>query len=109
MMSFRLWCWMCWSAMLIFVLAFAAPFLPSRWTDHLVWMVYLILPVGILGALFGILLAFGKLKMTCPQCGRSGSVGATQGMMWVNCKSCGSIGARIRPFGPRFERIDEDS
>ena len=44
------------------------------------------------GAVMGIMLALGKLKMLCPFCGKLGDVGGSkQEGMWMECDQCGFV------------------
>jgi hypothetical protein len=48
--------------------------------------------LGVTGAVMGGFLAFGKLKMLCPFCGKSGRVGASQsGGLGLVCETCGIV------------------
>ena len=62
------------------------------------------------GALLGGALAFGRLRMRCPFCGRYGLVGGNkEDGLWLYCDDCGCVhGAGI--FGLRLvrEQLDND-
>ena len=46
----------------------------------------------LVGAYLGILMSFGRLRMSCPFCGKSGRVGGSKAKgMWMECDSCGFI------------------
>ncbi len=48
--------------------------------------------LGLVGAVMGIMMVFGKLLMRCPFCGRPGPVGGTKSEgMWMDCDACGHI------------------
>jgi hypothetical protein len=54
----------------------------------------------------GILMSFGRLRMACPFCGRSGRVGGSKAHgMWMECDSCGLIHGS-GPFRLRIMRED---
>jgi hypothetical protein len=72
---------------------------------------FILIPLCLIGALMGILMAFGKLRMLCPFCGRSGPAGASkQDGMWMKCESCGLIHSS-GPLGLKIvkEKIGEDA
>jgi hypothetical protein len=80
----------------------------AEWVSFLV--LCLLVPLCLIGAFMGILLALGKLRMACPFCGKSGPAGGNgRDGMYMVCESCGLI----RSGGPLYltiirEPIDED-
>lgn len=58
---------------------------------HLVAMgLFLFICLG--GAFLGTFVVFGKLRMSCPFCGKSGRVGVDkQYGMWMECGTCGLV------------------
>lgn len=67
--------------------------------------------LGLIGAFMGVLMVVGKLKMRCPFCGKSGTVGGNkEDGMWMECESCGYIHGS-GPLGlniVREEIVDDD-
>ena len=54
--------------------------------------VCILVPLCLTGAVMGIFLALGRLRMLCPFCGKSGRVGGSKrDGMWMECESCGFI------------------
>ena len=52
----------------------------------------ILIPLCFIGAFMAILMAFGKLKMLCPFCGRSGRIrGGRRRGIWLECESCGIV------------------
>jgi hypothetical protein len=50
------------------------------------------IPLCLVGAFLGVLMACHRLRMLCPFCGRSGYVGGNKrDGMWMVCDSCGFI------------------
>jgi len=65
----------------------------------------------LIGAFMGILMVVGRLRMGCPFCGKSGSVGGNKrDGMWMKCDSCGFVRGS-GPFGLTIvrEEIDHDA
>lgn len=60
------------------------------------------------GAFLGILMAFGRLRMRCPFCGRHGFVrGSQEDGVWLQCDHCGCVhGTGL--FGLRLIREPSD-
>lgn len=73
--------------------------------------------LGVIGAVMGILLACGKLRMRCPFCGRSGPILADRSLgLAMRCEECelvrcsGLLGLRIvREPWPWDEEDDEET
>ncbi len=64
----------------------------------------------LVGAVMGIIMAFGKLRMLCPFCGKSGRVGGSkQDGMWMECATCGFVHSS-GPLGLKIvrEEIEKD-
>lgn len=67
-------------------------------------MVLVFIPMGLTGAVMGLLIVCGRLRMGCPFCGRSGSAGGSKASgMWMECTTCGFIHGGGR-FGLRIVR-----
>lgn len=66
----------------------------------------MLIPLCLVGAYLGVLLSFGRLRMSCPFCGKSGRAGGSKAQgMWMECDSCG----RIQGSGPfRLRIVRED-
>lgn len=48
--------------------------------------------LGFLGAVFGVMMSFDKLKWGCPKCGRNGAVGGNEvDDLFLECSSCGVV------------------
>jgi hypothetical protein len=95
MIPFRLWFYLAKVGGTILLAAifftFTAPKDSVRGHVHDV-AVCLLIPLCLTGAFLGMLFAFGKLRMRCPFCGKSGKVGGSKGKgMWMVCESCGFI------------------
>ena len=70
----------------------------------------ILLPLCLVGAVMGIMMAFGKLRMLCPFCGMSGRAGGSkQDGIWMECETCGFIHSS-GPLGLKIvrEEISED-
>jgi hypothetical protein len=78
----------------LFAIIFATFFAPS---DSLLGRtrfvaMWILIPLCLIAAFMGILIAFGRLRMLCPFCGKSGRVGGNKrDGMWMECKSCGFV------------------
>ena len=93
---------------ILFAIIFATFFAPS---DSVVGRarfiaICILVPFCLIGAFMGILMAFGRLRMLCPFCGKSGHVGGTKRYeLWMECDSCGFI----HGTGPlRMELVREE-
>ncbi len=52
----------------------------------------LLAALAVSGAVMGILMVLGRLRMRCPFCGRSGTVGSSKrDGLWMECESCGFV------------------
>jgi predicted RNA-binding Zn-ribbon protein involved in translation (DUF1610 family) len=52
----------------------------------------LLIPLCLVGVYLGILMSFGRLRMSCPFCGKPGRAGGSKAQgMWMECDSCGFI------------------
>ncbi len=72
---------------LMFVLIFAGHEGPLVIVRNVV--IGMIVCLGVIGAILGILLTFGKLRMSCPFCGSAGEVGFGRGAdIWMECPNC---------------------
>ena len=65
-----------------------------------------LIPLCLVGMFLGILMSFGRLRMSCPFCGKPGRAGGSkaQGML-MTCNSCGLIHGS-GPFRLRIVRED---
>ena len=71
----------------------------------------ILVSLGLIGAFMGILMAFGRLRMLCPFCGKSGRVGGSKREgMWMVCETCGFVHSS-GPLGLKIvrEEIDDDA
>ena len=58
------------------------------------------------GAVMGILMVLGRLKMRCPFCNKSGLVGGSkQDGMWMECETCGLVHGS-GPLGLKIVRTE---
>ncbi len=112
-MPFRLWFYLAKVGGFILIAFIFATFFAPRDSAlghaRLVAMCILI-PLCLVGAVMGIMMAFGKLRMLCPFCGKSGRVGGSkQQGMWMVCETCGFIHSG-GPLGLKIvrEEISED-
>ena len=94
-MPFRLWFYLAKvGGFFLFAIIFATFFAPS---DSLLGRarfvaMCILVPLCLIGAFMGILMVFGRLRMLCPFCGKSGRVGGSKrDGMWMECESCGFI------------------
>ena len=94
-MPFRLWFYLAKvGGFILFAIIFATFFTPS---DGLIGRarfiaMCILVPLCLMGAFMGILMAFGRLRMLCPFCGKSGRVGGSKrDGMWLVCESCGFV------------------
>lgn len=113
-MPFRLWLYLAKVGgfiLLAFVFAtFLAPSDSALGHAHFVAACIFIL-LGVVGAVMGILMAFGKLRMLCPFCSKSGRVGGSKrDGIWMECESCGFIRCS-GPLGLKIvkEEVDDDT
>ena len=94
-MRFSFWFYTCKVAVLLFLLVFLGMLFgtQNRWLSVVGSMATAILVVLCsVGAVMGIMLALGKLKMLCPFCSRPGKVGGSKREgMWMECDQCGFI------------------
>jgi predicted RNA-binding Zn-ribbon protein involved in translation (DUF1610 family) len=66
----------------------------------------LLILLCLVGAYLGILMSLGRLRMSCPFCGKSGRAGGSKAQgMWMECESCGFIHGR-GPFRLLIVRED---
>jgi hypothetical protein len=62
-------------------------------------MIVAVMPLGLAGAWFAILLSLGKLRFDCPFCWtRSPVVGADKRNLYLECPNCGQVCVTSRPF-----------
>ncbi len=94
-MPFRLWFYLAKvGGFILFATIFATFSAPS---DSLLGRVRFIaicalVLLCLIGAFMGILMAFGRLRMLCPFCGKSGPAGGNKREgMWMECASCGLV------------------
>ena len=94
-MPFRLWNYLAKvGGFILFAIMLAAFFAPKNSilaaADSVALGILIVLCVT--GAVMGGFLAFGKLKMLCPFCGKSGRVGGSRnGGMAMECETCGIV------------------
>ena len=120
-MPFRLWFYLAkvggFILFAIIIATFFAPRDSALGQAGVVAMGVLIL-LGLVGAVMGIMMAFGKLRMLCPFCGKSG--GSKQQGMWMACETCGFIHSsgplglkivreRLATSTPQFESFPPNS
>jgi uncharacterized MnhB-related membrane protein len=103
-MPFRLWFY----ATKIFIPLMLLSFLPVIFfRNHLASAVQatatgLVVVLGITGAVMGVLMVMGRLRMRCPFCGQSGAAGGNSRMgIFMICERCGLV----RGGGPLNLRI----
>lgn len=111
-MPFRLWFYLTkvgpfiiFAAFVVFLMA------PANTTPLRIIAECTLILLGVVGAIFGILMVIGQLRMRCPFCQRSGKVGGDkQNGMWMICQSCGYIHGS-GPLGLKIvsEKIPEDT
>lgn len=66
----------------------------------------LFVPLCLVGAFMGVLVAFDRLRMLCPFCGRSGRVNGRKWKgIWLECEKCGLVHAS-GPLGLKIVRED---
>jgi hypothetical protein len=65
--------------------------------------------LGIVGGVLGIFFTIGRLRMRCPFCGQSGTVGGSREEgLWLDCDGCGIVrGAGL--FGLRLIREEAEN
>jgi len=94
-MPFRLWFYLTKIGGVAFfaVIALSLVFGDSRALGTVISVVTLVLiPLGLTGAVMGVLMVCGRLRMGCPFCGRSGPAGGSKAEgMWMECETCGLI------------------
>jgi hypothetical protein len=94
-MPFRLWFYLAKvGGFILFAIIFATFFAPAdSWLGHLRLVAqWILIPLCLVGALMGVLMALGKLKMLCPFCGKSRPVGGNkQDGIWLECETCGLV------------------
>jgi hypothetical protein len=94
-MPFRLWLYLAKvGGFILFAIVFATFFAPADSTLGRMRFVAMcvLIPLCIFGAFMGILMTFGKLRMLCPFCGKSGRVGGSKrDGMWMECQTCGFV------------------
>ena len=113
-MPFRLWFYLAKvGGFILFAIIFATFFAPagSLLEDVRFIALCILVPLCLTGALMGILMAFGRLRMLCPFCGKSGRVGGSKrDGMWMECESCGFVhGSGPLRLKIVREEIDEDA
>ena len=47
--------------------------------------------LGLVGAVMGVFLSLGKLRMRCPFCGEKGMVSGDEGGLTLDCPECGLV------------------
>ncbi|GAA5116980.1 hypothetical protein JIN84_18105 [Luteolibacter yonseiensis] len=113
-MPFRLWYYLtkvgCFILFPIIVITFFMPDggLMGRLGAAAMWLMVIL---GLTGAFMGVRLAFGKLRMLCPFCGRGGRVGGDkQDGLWMVCESCGFVhGSGFLGLKIVREEIEDDA
>jgi hypothetical protein len=90
-MPFRLWFYLTKLGGILFVIIFVTFFAPNEsllGRARFVAMCILV-PLCLIGAVMGILMAIGRLRMRCPFCGKTGQVGGSKrDGLWMECESC---------------------
>jgi hypothetical protein len=111
-MPFRLWFYLTRIGGLVFavVIVLAVVLGDSRAVETVISaMVLIVVPLGLTGAVMGVLMICGRLRMRCPFCGKSGEAGGSKSDgMWMVCPTCGLVRGGGR-FGLRIicEKPDE--
>ena len=102
MFNARTWHRLCISAYSIFPAILTGWFLP----DDSLFLIPVAVVIGwgmlvaLLGAIQGILFAFGRLRMGCPDCNAASPVtSGDEDGMWLDCPKCGELQIRIGRFG----------
>jgi hypothetical protein len=94
-MPFRLWFYLTKIGGFVFATAIvlAIVFGGSRVLGTVISVMTLVLiPLGLTGAVMGVLMVCGRLRMKCPFCGKSGPAGGSKAEgMWMECDTCGFI------------------
>jgi hypothetical protein len=94
-MPFRLWFYLVKIvAPLLFGVLFLTWALPRNPLGEVFYRValYSLIALGVTGALMGLLLVLGWLRMRCPFCGRYGPVGGSkEDGLWLDCTRCGLV------------------
>jgi hypothetical protein len=94
-MPFRLWFYLTKIGGFVFATAIvlAIVFGGSRALGTVISIMTLVLiPLGLTGAVMGVLMVCDRLRMGCPFCGRSGPAGGSKAEgMWMECETCGLI------------------
>lgn len=102
MFNARTWHWLCISAYP------AAPAVLLGWvlpgdSPFLIWVILVFawgMLIAVLGALQGVLFAFGRLRMGCPDCNSKCLVtGGARDGMWLDCPKCGEVQFRVDRLG----------
>jgi hypothetical protein len=112
-MPFRLWFYLVKvGGFTLFAIVFATLFAPanSALTRVRFVAICLMVPLCVVGSLMGILMAFDKLRMLCPFCGKSGRAGGNKRRgMWMECATCGFVHGG-GPLGLKIvrEKITDD-
>jgi hypothetical protein len=115
-MPFRLWFYLAKvGGFILFAIIFATFFAPAdSGLGHLRLVAqWILIPLCLVGALMGVLMVLGKLRMLCPFCRKSGPVGGNkQDGIWLECETCGLVHSS-GPLGLKIvrEKIvgDEDA
>ena len=113
LMPFRLWFYLTKvRGFILFSIIFATFSAPGDIVAERVRFIAMciLVPLCLVGAFMGILMAFDRLRMLCPFCGKSGPVGGNKrDGMWMECETCGFVHGS-GPLGLKIvrEEIDDD-
>ena len=108
-MFFRIYYHACQVGFLGFALAFAGFFTPRSW--HLLEVaLVIVVPMGIMGAVIGLVMVTVGLRTACPNCGSPSywmmaSYGKS-GFIGIDCEQCGLLGGD--PFRDLVPRQRDD-
>lgn len=102
-LNVRTWHRLVLTAFLAFALSILGWFLPEGTIKRLIEVFGggFTICIGALGAVFGLLLVLGRLKMGCPQCSRASKVYAGSGhVLYLECPECGELRVSFGRMGP---------
>ena len=72
----------------------------------MIYALVIIMPICIIGAILGIYLSLGKLKLKCPFCKAPGEVsGSKQDGLLLHCHQCGQVKSKGK-LSTKFEIVN---
>ena len=110
--SFKLWIKLATFAPLLFFCVFVGFIFQGSQVGAVILLIglCLLIPLCLIGAAMGILIAMDRLFFRCPFCvSKSPFIGGDKRSLWIECPSCGIISGTYSRFPPLTYRIQKET